>query len=357
MKAKRFPLFYIFLLLLIAVVLIGTEIGKSHLTKVLEAYENSQYKYVAEDFLDSHFVPGNGEALAQLFASQISEMEAPQSAAKALGELTEGKGFSLQSVSTGLTDTIEYAIKCDGKRLASLTLEKSDTTDSYGFALYEVKDCTLNEKLLFSRTLMAPLGYTVRLGELEADERYCGTEIVYTDHGDQIPGNVVGIPYATYTFNALLSEPVFTVLSANGTPAAVTMLESGVYCAAPVFDLEMPSDLHSYAIEATKAYACYLQKDARLGEVAKYMDKTSQLYENIRTSPNWMVIDHNSYDFADPEVSEYYVYDDTSFSCRVTLTHILKYRGLQDYRDYIDITWYFTQQDGKYLIYDSFNNN
>lgn len=357
MKTKRFPLFYIFLLLLVVIVLIGTEIGKSYLTKVLTAYEDSQYKYVAEDFLDTHFVPGDGKALAKLFATQISEMETSEGVAKAFSELTKGKTFSLQSVSTGLTDKIEYVVKCDDKRFASLTLQKSEETDDFGFTLYEVADCVLNEKLFFSRTLLAPVGYTVQVNGNFAGDDYRSDEIIHTTYGDSIPGDVLGIPYAAYTFDSLLSEPVFSALSPVGTIAEVILLASGEYCAETVFDTVMPTDLQAYVIEATQAYACYLQKDATFGTVAKYLDKDSQLYENIRTSPNWMVIDHNSYDFADAEVSEYYVYNDTAFSCRVTLTHILKYRGLADYRDYIDITWYFSKKDGKYLIYDSFNNN
>ena len=357
MKAKRISSFYIFLLVLVILVLVGTEIGKSHLENLLEAYENSQYKYVAEDFLDTHFIPGNGEALAKLFNTQISKMETEESAAKALSALTEGTEFSLQSVSTGLNNAIEYVIKCDGKRFASLKLKESAQTDSYGFTHYEIDACKLNENLFSSFKLIAPVGYTVLINGNSVDDGFrFGGEFNTAMH-DEIPGEVLGIPYTKYAFDALLSTPVFSVTSPLGTPAEITVLESGEYCAAYVFDNEMPAELQDYVINATKAYACYLQKDANFGSAAAYMDKGSRLYENLRTSPNWMVIDHDSYTFADAAVSEYYVYNDVAFSCRVQLTHILKRRGLQDYKDYIDITWYFTESNGKYLIYDSYNNN
>lgn len=357
MRNKKFPIFYICLLVLVLVVIVGTEIGKVYLTDVLEAYENSQYKHVAEDFLESHFTSGNGETLAELFRPQMSKMESDENAAKTLAELTNGKTFSLQSVSTGLTDKIEYVIKCDDKRFASLALSKGGETDEFGFAQYTVSEVLLNENLFFTRSVSVPVGYTVFVNGIPADASYCLGNSITTTFGDDIPGNIPAVEYTTYSFANLLSEPSFEVLSANGIAAPVTLADNGEYYAEIVFDTEMPADLQAYAIEATKAYACYLQKDAGIGAVAKYMDKSSLLYENIRTSPNWMVINHNSYDFADAEVTEYYIYNDNAFSCRVTLTHILKYKGLQDYRDYIDITWFFTLIDGKYLIYDSFNNN
>lgn len=356
MKAKRIPVFYIFLLVLVVLTLILTECGKSYLTDVLREYEDSQYKYVAEEILESHFNSGDGEALYELFSSQISEMETPERASAYFNELIGGKEFSLQSTSTGLDKRIEYAVKCDNKRFATLTLDKSGQTTEKGFALYELKDARLSENLFIERSIKVPLGYTVTVNGIAAGEEYTGGDIITTAIGDDIPGNLLGIHYTTYNFDKLLCEPDFIVTSPAGTPAKITETESGIY-AELVFDTTIPDDLREYVIDATEAYACYLQKDAVFGKVAKYLDPDSQLYQSIRTSPNWMVISHNSYLFEDAEVTEYYEYNENAFSCRVTLTHVLKYRGLQDYRDYIDITWYLTKKDGKYLIYDSFNNN
>ncbi len=357
MKAKKIPVFYIFLLVLVVLTLILTECGKSYLTDVLREYEDSQYKYVAEEVLESYFNSGDRKALYELFDSQISEMETTERAAAYFDELTGGKDFSLQSTSTGLDEKIEYAVKCDGKRFATLTLDKSGEKTEKGFDIYELKDAKLNENLLISRSVMIPVGFSLKVNGIDAGEEYTGGDIITTALGDEIPGNLVGIEYTTYSFDNLLGEPEFEVYSSAGNSAEVVLLDSGIYCAEMVFDETISPELADYVIEATKAYACYLQKDAVFGTVAKYLDSSSSLYQSIRTSPNWMVIDHNSYDFEDADVTEYYEYNDNAFACRVTLTHVLKYRGLQDYRDYIDIIWYLTEKDGKYLIYDSFNNN
>ena len=73
----------------------------------------------------------------------------------------------------------------------------------------------------------------------------------------------------------------------------------------------------------------------RFGSVAPYFDR---------------------YEIKDEKASDFIRYDENTFSCRVTLTHILYRRGMDDYIDHIDITFYARQNDGVILIYDMDNN-
>lgn len=357
MKTKKLSLFYIFLIGFVVLTLIFTEIGKSYLRDVLEEYENSQYKYVAEEVLESNFNSGNGETLYQLFKAQISEVETPEGAKAYFDEIVAENTFSLQSTSTGLDKKIEYAVKCNDKRFATLTFDKSGAKTKNGFALYELTSAKLNDKLFIERSVFVPVGYTLFVNGTEVGSEFALGEVFKTSLDDEMPGNIAGVEYVTYVVGGLLGEPDIKVVSPAGNEAKISLVKDGIYCAEIVFDKTISNELFDYVIDATEAYACYLQKDAVFGTVAKYLDKTSELYTSIRTSPNWMVISHNSYLFEDAEVSEYYEYDEDTFSCRVKLTHVLKYRGLQDYRDYIDITWYLKKSNGKFFIYDSFNNN
>ena len=239
---------------------------------------------------------------------------------------------------------------------ASFALQKSGEITEHGFALYELSDATLNTTMLFSRSIELPLGYSLKVNGIEADIKYCLQDRIETDSKAFMPEGVDGILYTTYSFDLLCAEPNFEVTAPNGSVCEVTRGEDGVYRANIVYDDALKAEFSEHVIAATEAYACYLQKDASFWKVGNYLDPTSKLYENIRTSPNWMVISHNSYAFEDAETSEFFAYSDDVFSCRVTLTHVLKYKGLNDYRDYIDITWYLRKVDGKYLIYNSFNH-
>ena len=354
MRTKKFPVFYICLLILIVAVVALTEFGKSVLKDVLKEYEDSQPKYVAEDFLESNFDSGIGETCAKLFASQISAYETEESIAAYFDQITAEKEFALQSVSSGVGGDLQYVVKCDNKKFVTFSVVKSGETTEHGFDLYRLSDVALNEKLLNAYSVEVPLGYSLTVNGIAADETYCLGDRIETESKEFMPEGVDGIVYTTYTFDKMCEVPTFAVTAPSGKACEVVQKENGAYHAKIVYDDALADAYSEYVIEATKAYACYLQKDATFGKVGKYMDPTSQLYANIKSSPNWMVIDHTSYDFEDITTSEFYAYSEDVFSCRVTLTHVLKYPRLDDYRDALDITWYLRKVDGQYLIYNSF---
>ncbi len=355
MRTKKISSFYIVLLILIAVTIIITEIGKGILKDYLEEYENSQYKYVAEDILDSNFNSGNASACAELFKSQISEYETEENIKSFFEKVIADNTFSLQSISSGLEEQIQYVIKnSDNLKYATFDIIKSGEKTTHGFDLYRPSNITFNEKLLKSYSIEIPVGYTLKVNGHDANEKYCLNDEIETDSQKFMPEGIKGIVYTTYSFSGMCSEPEFEVFSQSGDIAKVNAKNESLYRADLVYNEELANMYSEYVIEATKAYACYLQKDAYFGKVQKYLDPKSELYTNIKTSPNWMVISHDSYDFEDEKAFEFYEYTDGVISCRVTLAHILKRKGQDDYRDILDITWYLRDVDGKYLIYNSY---
>ncbi|MBQ8836685.1 MAG: hypothetical protein IJ002_04160 [Clostridia bacterium] len=352
---KRIPLFYIFLLALVIIVIIVTAIGKSYLKDVLLEYEDSQYKYVAENFFDSNFSNGNSETLAELFASQISEYETTESFATYLSTIINNGDFTLQHSSSGLSDKEKYVVSIDNLRFAEVYISKSGDKTKHGFDTYTVSEVVFNSNLLNTYSIEVPVGYTVNINGHTADEKYALGDRIETESQSFMPEGVDGIIYTTYTFSDMCTEPNFTVFNKNNTETTV-VCEDGVYRAEVVYDTKLADEYSEYVIEATKAYACYMQKDAAFGKVKGYIDPDSDFYAYVRGTPTWPVISHNGYAFEDAVVTEFYAYSDDVFSCRINLTHVLKYSGLEDYRDSIDITWYFRNVDGKYLIYDSFTH-
>lgn len=357
MKKIKISPFYIVLLVFISLVLIATEFGKGALRDLLSEYENAQYKYVAEELLETKLRSGDGEALADFFADSFSEYESKENKAEYLHSLTDGMPIELQSLSSGLDDAVLYAVKCDKKRIATLELKKSGDTTEHGIELYALNTANLNPKLLGSFSIQIPKGYLLSVNGISADEKYCLGDDVPTASQNFMPEEVNGIIYTTYTFDRMCAAPVFSVQNAVGRDSAVRYdADKGVYTADIIYD-DALAEIHTdYAIEAAKAYAAYMQNDAYFGQIKKYFDPSSELYNNLRTSQTMWVIDHNSYEFKDVEASEFYSYSDDVFSCRVKLTHVLKYRGLNDYNDYMDMTFYFRLVGDKYLIYNSFNN-
>lgn len=357
MKRIRISPFYIVLLIFIAAVLILTEVGKGALRDLLAEYEGAQVKYVAADILDENLVAGDGEKLATFFADSFSTYETHENIAAYLAELTRGKELALQTMSSGLDSAVQYAVKCDGKKFGTFSLKKSGEKTKHGIELYALDTAELNPKLLTSFSIQIPQGYTLTVNGTAADAKYCLGDDVTTPSEDFMPEGVHGILYTTYTFDRLCAAPNFAVQSEDGRDSTVRYdSEKAMYTADILYSDALAAEYGDYAKAAAIAYATYMQNDTSFAQIKKYFDPSSAIYKNLRTSATMWVIDHNSYEFRDVTASEFYAYSDDVFSCRVSLTHVLKYRGLKDYNDYVDMTFYFRNVDGTFLIYNSFNN-
>jgi len=97
-----------------------------------------------------------------------------------------------------------------------------------------------------------------------------------------------------------------------------------------------------------------MQMDGARADFIDYYDTDSDLWKNIISTENYFVLDHNSYSFKDQKATEFYRYNDDVFSCRVSMTHLLHRWAREDYVDYIDMTLFLRNVNGKYLIFDSF---
>ncbi len=356
MKTKKIPLFYIFLLVFAVIVVILTQIGKSVLKDVLAEYEDTQYKYVAEDFFNDNFVNGSSEALAEIFAPQIADIETEENISEYLSSIIQDKNFSMQHSSSGMSDLEKYTVSIDNLKFAEFYISKTGSQTKHGFDTYEVSEVLLNKNILKSYSIEIPVGYILHINGEPVKNEYAVGDEIETESYDFMPEGVKGITYTTYTVDNMCAAPEFLVKAPDGTATEVFLSEDGKYRADIVNDTALAEKFTDYVIEATKAYACYMQKDANFGKVKGYLDPASEFYKYVKETPTWPVITHNGYSFENAKVTEFYAYNDEVFSCRISLIHVLKYSGLEDYRDSIDITWYLRKVNGKYLIYDSFTH-
>ena len=73
-----------------------------------------------------------------------------------------------------------------------------------------------------------------------------------------------------------------------------------------------------------------------------------------------MVIDHDSYEFKDVNLDEFYnwgtISDGDVISCRISFLHILHRSGRDDFLDVVDMTVFLRKTDDGYKIYKWYNN-
>ena len=172
-----------------------------------------------------------------------------------------------------------------------------------------------------------------------------------------MPEGVNGIVFAEYRADKLYFAPdSIKILTSDGRECPLAQDETGIYSKGIMYDEALQAEYSEYVISAAQALAAYMQNDGKFSTAAAYMDPDSELYINTRTAETYFVIDHSSYSFEDVRTSEFCRYDDNTFSCRVSFTHVLKRYGSKDYKDYIDTTFFLRRVGDKFLIYDRYNH-
>lgn len=356
-STKRFPLFYCIYFLCIALFLTALYVSLGVVREYLADYESAQPQYEAQRVFDKYYSAGSYTGLLEICDANYSEFEKADAVISYLNDYTKDKEITYNSISSGLDSDIKYIVKADGVKFSSFTLTTSDITTPKGVPLYTLKEAELYTTGNESVRITAPKGYTVLLNGVPVSDVYRTGNMQPHMSCEHMPEGTEGIVYVEYQVNSLyFPEESVQVLSPNGTIAPLNTTEDGSYKADIVYSTSLKSEYEEYVVAAAKALAAYMQNDGRFAAIASYLDPSSNLYTNVKSSETYFVIDHSSYTFEDVVTSEYYAYDDTTFSCRVSLTHVLKRYGSKDYRDYLDMTFYLRKIGDTYLIYDRFNH-
>ncbi len=357
---KRFPIFYIVYFVCIAIVVALVHYGLGIVKEYLADYESAQPQYEAQRVFEKYYTDGSFDELVAMCEITVSPYETKDAVIRYLSEFTKDKEITYSAITTGLDTSIRYIVKADDIKFSSFTLYESEKKTDLGFTLYEASDfelyCSGNE----SASITAPKGYLPYVNGVLLDESALTGEEVRDKTCDFMPEGVEGIVYLSYAIDGLYFSPSdVSATTSDGRTCVVRQLEDGSFYTDILYDETLAAAQTAYVTEAAQAIAKYMQNDAYFYVPAAYIDPDSALYENVRTSLTYFAISHVSYSFEDTSVTEFYQYNEDTFSCRVSFTHVLKYSqysGLEDYKDYIDTTYFFRRVGDKFLMYDRYNH-
>lgn len=358
-KKFRVPVFYVCLIFAVVLALVAMAFGLKWLEGWLAEYESSQPKYAAEAVFAEYFADPDYPALAARceMPATVSVYETGESLGVVMEELYGEQPTSYAETSSGMDGSLRYLVKAGESKIASFTLKKSGKTAKHGFSLYALDDITLYIRPEADVKVTAPEGMTVYINGQPLDESHVVESGIETDSCAHMPEGVKGITYATYTLNALLRAPSVEVKTADGQSAPLTQdPDTGAWMADVVYHDALREQYAEQMIHVAQLYAAYVQKDGTFGSFSKYFDSSTTLYQNIREVPNYFVWAHNGYSFKDVEASEFYAYDDNTFSCRIKFTHLLHKTGYEDFVDAFDSTFYLRRVGDEFLIYSMINN-
>ncbi len=358
-KKFHFPIFYIFLLLLVAAFVTVMHFALAQLEIVMADFENAQPKYAAEEAFNTYFASPDFAALAAAcdIPENVSPLETKESFVAELTERYGGLPTSYAATTSGADGSLRYLVKAGDLKIAIFSLKKSTETTEFGFEQYEIGDIELYIRPEETVSVTARTGDAVYINGNLLDESYVTETGVPTSSCEHVPEGVSGITFTTYEAGALLRAPTVEVISPNGSAAPLTLNEeTGVWEADIVYDTALHDKYADQMIKVAQNYAAYVMRDGYFASFSSYFDKTTDLYETIRQVPVGFVWIHNGYSFDDVSASEFYAYDENTFSCRIRFVQVLHRNGNEDYREQFDVTFYLHRVNGEFLIYDMTNN-
>lgn len=358
-NTRRFPIFWICLLVFVALVLTVMAVALAQLRIVLADYESVQPKYAAEEIFRTHFANPDYAELAERCAmpDNLSPLENKENLVAELEERFAGETTSYAPTTAGADGSLRFLVKAGEQKIAVFSLAVLPEKSEFGFDRYGLGDVTLYIRPEESAAVSAPSGYTVYLNGIPLTEEHITERGIETDTCAHMPEGLEGITYTTYAADSLLRAPAVEVKTPDGKLAPLTAdPESGLLTAGIVYDEALQAEYSDYIIGIAQNYAAFVMKDAYFASFSGYFDKTTDLYETVRQVPTSFVWAHNGFEFADVSATEFYGYSEDVFSCRVRFVHILHRIGSEDYTEQFDVTFYLHRVDGKFLIYDMVNN-
>lgn len=382
-RAKRKPRFwFVYTASVILFVLLIT-IGASILISWLDAFEQSQPVHAAEQVYHEYFEGEKWSELLKLAGYERGPLEKKGDAEAALSAMKKDKVMSYYSVGAddqlatynvilvdpadmkdaGKVDekvkdaTAEMAVQgVPSTKIATITLKKSKTEGKYGFYGYEFSKVELFLEKKGSAEVRIPAHYTLYAGEtvIEAD---LVAETTPHQWNQYLPDDVLGVDFATYRFENLLSTPTFTVKDDKGNDVPLVQNEkSGVLEADLVMETEVDSALSERLMKGLQAYAAYMQDDGSIGTVSKYFDQNSDFYKSTRANPSSFVWDHNGYEFKNEVIEDFYFFDENTLCCHISFDQVLKMTGRENYVDNLSMTVYAHKVNGTWRIFNCVNS-
>lgn len=361
-KAKKMPRFYVALIICWCVALCLLGVALFVVRGYLADYESVQPKYLAEEIFNTYFKNKDYNGIFAYADINDSLFESDEALAEYLTDLTEDKELSYHLISSGMdTGVAKYIVKYNENdkeiKIASFTLEVGDEKSEKGFAKYSLR----NFELFFPENIFvlikAVKGAVPYVNGRELSDEYIVEDNIEHESCAHMPKGVEGIKYSLYKVDGLVCQPELSAKDQAGNELKLSYSPlDGYYVTEVPYDETLEAEQEEHVIAAAQAFAAYMQNDATQGKLNPYFDKNTDLYNSIRSTLQWAIVDHDSYHFEDADASEFYRYNENVFSCRVKFVHVLKRRGLEDYRDVVDETFYLHNVNGKYLVYDITNN-
>lgn len=336
----------------LALCALGLILGLCVLNGVMREYEETRPIHSAEPVL-ALFEQRDWARLREMDESATQlKYDAPEQYAAQLEELTQGGEFTLKSIVTISEAEQQYNILMDGRKIGEMTLEKSGETTKHGFERWRLKRLATQAFVMREYTITVPSDSSVVvngqvLTEADVQER----DIPAVDSAN-LPESVKAPTLTRYGVKMLDGEPGdIVVTDKNGAAQTLTQDGENSYsCGLSWDDATIKERCETEVVKWGRRLAAFTSNDYSKIDLSNACVNPSPARSYIRNMENQWAQDHEGYKFKNIETSEYFIYSNDCFSCRMRFDYIIQYA--QGDRSYpTQYTLYFARGGGGFKLY------
>ena len=443
-KSKRFPVFYAFYILFVAVFAVVLYKGIGQLNILLSEYESVQPEYAAEELFEEYFKAPDIAQLMEMSSTEYAVFETHDRVVEYLNSQIEGKEITFAQSSVKEEEALTYNVFCDGARFAVFSMEKGSELTPRGFSYYKLKDVKLTFSLPENAyNIVIPENYTLSANGRIVDERFVSGEPILSEayaltsgkygvryfqyrvdgflstpqlevrdrgnnictlaydedndvysvdvksvaikvpagytayigdyaigvenlvadstepsaYNEYLSSDATPLNYVSYSIGGFIDMPDVSARSADGAECAVSFdSDSLTYVSLPVHNDKMRSELENMIFDGMEKLTLYLQyvPGTTKEDVRAYFDTSSEIWSAYASIPPQWNYEAESYRFEDKRISDFIVYDENYFSCRVSF-HYIGRRGSEYRHELQDKVVFYKKYGNRYYICNMVN--
>lgn len=348
-KRSVFLSFWAFIIYFLIIFAIATALLMGRLNSYLEEYESCQPSNISDEYLEA-FLNRDVEALLESAPSDCAFTK--ETLAAYLDVFVNDDTLFCYRASSS-DNALIYDYISNNKKLASLTLVKSEEKSPRGFDIYSVSSLVFRPLMRY--TITAPSDCTVYINGHDIAETRAEPESFITDDTYE-PFDGYLSSSVRYTID--YPEYITDITAKHDGNAEISLIKSTVdenecdieYMFGYEMSDEMKSALDSRAREAVEAYIYYTTLHSiPVSTVLPYIHKNATLYKNIQMFDNTWSNSRSKDEFTKFDVTEFEYFSDTHAACRVSAIYRLyKYAGPRDFD--FDFKVYFVNDGGSWYI-------
>ena len=205
-------------------------------------------------------------------------------------------------------------------------------------------------------TVTVPSGYTPYIGGHALGEEYviAGSRQASV-FNEFLHESAEPLDYVSYGIGGFLEMPEVTVRSPLGYECTVRRDEAKyTYTSLPAYNDALREEYADGIIESFELLTLYLQNIPEItkGEVRVYFDTSSEAWAGYSSIYKDWNFEAFYYRFEDESASDFIMYDEDHFSCRVRLRYIGNRTETAVYEDRTDKVVFFRRVGDRFLIYN-----